>query len=165
VRFQQLASEGLYQHEPDFPWLFHRYEQAIQQASQSRDPSFYPPADFGPHLSASGRLQLWRSQSRFPELDRAMLALLLMSKRALEKKPAITRAEWDQLQAWYLAERHRLPAQSGSIMLPTGKSVCRSSIDHEVKRYDGILIHGAENAFHDLQLLYHHFGNKCTYVH
>lgn len=87
-----------------------------------------------------------------------MLALLIMSKRALEKKPPITRAEWDQLQVWYLVERHRLPEQSGVIMLPTGKSICQSAIDHEVRNYDGILIHGAASAFYNMQLLRHHYG-------
>lgn len=162
LQFRCNEQDGLYQQEPDFPWLFNRYEQALQQAQASTDPSFYPSVDFEPHLDEPGRLRLWRNQWRFPELHRTSLALLTMTLRAIEEKPPITRTEWEHLKDWYLIERHRLPSQSGAIPLPTGRSLSRSAIDHEIRSYDGVIIHGSETALRDMRLLHQQFGNNMN---
>lgn len=158
VQFKQWAAEGLYKLEPDFPWLLNRFEQALLQAQVSIDPSFYPPKDLMPLYDEPDRLNYWRSQYRFPEVFRTLSALLIMTERVLVKEPPITRSEWEQLKEWYLTERHRLPIQSGAITLPSGKSVSSSTIDHQLKVYDGIIIDGAVTALNDMRLLHQYFS-------
>ncbi len=67
--FHHLATEGLDQHESEYPRLLHGYEQALHHANTSLDPPFHPPDDFKTHLSESGRLREWRSSWRFPEVS------------------------------------------------------------------------------------------------
>ncbi len=85
-QFQRWAAEGLYQHESEFPILINRLELALQNAKESIEPSFYPPADFIPHLDVPGRLCQWRSMFRFPELHKVFQSLLTMTERSIEEK-------------------------------------------------------------------------------
>ncbi len=85
-QFQRWAAEGLYQQESEFPILVTRLEQALQNAKESIDPSFYPPDDFIPHLTLPGRLCQWRSMFRFPELHKVFQSLLVMTERSIEGK-------------------------------------------------------------------------------
>lgn len=85
-QFHLLAAEGLYQQESEFPTLLTRLEQALQNAKESIDPSFYPPVDFIPHLDVPSRLCQWRSVFRFPELHKVFQLLLIMTERNIERK-------------------------------------------------------------------------------
>lgn len=96
-QFQRWAAEGLYQHESELPILINRLELALQNAKETIEPSFYPPADFMPHLDVPGRLCQWRCESRFPELNHVFMSLLKMSERAIEGK--LRSAGWNGMMA------------------------------------------------------------------
>src|SRR5260221_2786302 len=83
-QFHRWATEGMYQQEPDFSILVNQFEQALKNAKESIDPSFYPPDDFIPHLTLSGRLCQWRSMFRFPELHKVFQSMLIMTERSIE---------------------------------------------------------------------------------
>jgi hypothetical protein len=119
--FVQHARDGTLEREPDFPVALAAYRDALARAQT--DPAFYPGG-------AAHRPDL-RSQAHFPELDGALLWLVEMLRRHLDKVPPVSEAQFADLHAWFDASSQRLyqlALPSQLLQLEDGRTTSTSTL-------------------------------------
>jgi hypothetical protein len=154
--FEQLGREGCFDAEPDFPKALEYYREAQEQAKAWADPPWDPPADFMPNLADLPDLRLlnWRHEGRFPEVCAGWDWLAEMMHRVEAGIPAVTEAEFADLEEWFSANEDRVQGlfpPAGWLDMGRGRTLTPAGIRFALR--DGSRAHGAGQLAADLRRL------------
>ena len=153
ARIEHEGEQGFFAGEPDFPVALATYRQAIERAAAQSDPPFEPPADFMPNQDRHPRLLNWRNSFRFPEVHEGWNWLAEMVERVAHNKPAVTEAEFRELEAWFHAHQDALNREEGGELLDlgNGRRITTTNIRYGLSKGPRAL--GVTEVVEDLRLL------------
>jgi hypothetical protein len=119
AEYEAMGRDGLFRGEPEFGAALERYRQALAAVHAQADPPWDSPGDFLPYRKdlPDLRLNQWRTRERFPEVMASWDWLAEMFDRAANGIPAVTRAEFADLAAWFRDNDARLDELAGRSQL------------------------------------------------
>jgi len=158
------GKKGMFDSQPEFGAALEGYRRALAAAQAQADPPWDPPHEFMPGQADLPQVRLlnWRTASRFPEVMAAWQWLGELLERAGDGFAPVTRAEYDDLAAWFHANEARLGAvaRPAERLEVSGRPFCCTDLRYRLSH--GPEASGSGRLAEDLRRLRARYGAEGT---